>query len=139
MEALGAAAAILQLIELTIKTTSKLYSSYSSLKAYKSTRGRLAKEMRDLMRVLDQLLDITSVDGTSADTTKKRHAQALEQLFGRGDSILGSCNAEIQTILGLLEGSKLSWLQRQKQIESHLGEIERCKQQLGLAVQTQSM
>jgi len=75
----------------------------------------------------------------SSDTAKKRHAGSLERLFDRDNSIIQSCAAEITEILHLLDGPALSWPQRQKNIESRLKETERCKQQLALAVQTQSM
>lgn len=139
MEALGATAAILQLIDVALKTTSKVHSIYTVFRDAKDIRKRLQREMFDLVRVLGQLLDATQ-DGELPDRPKLGHAQVLRKLLDRNQSLLSCCTDEVAGIWKLLEKESLiSWPKRKSEIDQKLSNIASMKGELSFAIQTQSM
>lgn len=139
MEPLGATAAILQLIDVALKTTSKVYSIYRVFRDSKDIHERVQREMFDLVRVLNQLLDATQ-DDELPDRLKLRHVQVLRKLLTGKDSRLSHCIDEVVGIGKLLEAhSSISWPIRKREIDQRLSKIASVKEELSFAIQTQSM
>ncbi|KAK1704363.1 hypothetical protein BDP67DRAFT_215096 [Colletotrichum lupini] len=138
MEAVGGAAAILQLIDVALKTTIQVYKIYADFRDAKDTHKRLAREMRDLVRVLQQLLDV--VLDSDPDKPKSGHAEALREMLEGEDSIVACCQKDVIEVSNLLgEIPSASWPIRKRKIDRILSNIASTRAQLGLAVQTQSM
>jgi hypothetical protein len=145
MEAVGAASAILGLLGFTAKAILKIYEVYGTYKDAPDTVFRTTRGLRDLSRILEQILDIVNESGGEETTdsnvpTKAGHARVLETLLARDDNLVAACHTEIASLLKLLENTqRLTWPLRKKDIEKHMEAIESLKLQLGLAVQSQSM
>ncbi|KAL2024217.1 hypothetical protein VTK56DRAFT_9373 [Thermocarpiscus australiensis] len=138
MEAAGAASAILTFIHFALKATSHIYDLYSTFKHARDTVFRTTRDLRDLILVLEQMLDVVN-GNRGRPPTREAHARVLEDLFARDDNPVTACRAEIASILKLLDGPRITWPVRKKDIEKHLDNVERYKTQLGLAVQSHSM
>ena len=153
MAAVGAASAILGLLGFAATAVSKIYDLYSTYKDAPDTVFRTTRSLRDLSRILEQILDIVNASRPgSGETTGETgplsesgpgtagHARVLEELLTRDDNLVAACRIEIGSILKLLDGGpRLTWPLRKKDLEKHLQNIESLKAQLGLAVQSQSM
>ncbi|KAK1486328.1 pfs domain-containing protein [Colletotrichum tamarilloi] len=138
MEAVGGAAAILQLIDVALKTTIQVYKIYADFRDAKDTHKRLAREMRDLVRVLQQLLDV--VLDSDPDKPKSGHAEALREMLEGEDSIVACCQKdviEVSNLLGKIPSA--SWPIRKRKIDRILSNIVSTRTHLGLAVETQSL
>ncbi|KAF4782769.1 pfs domain-containing protein [Colletotrichum scovillei] len=138
MEAVGGAAAILQLIDVALKTTAQVYKIYADFRDAKETHKRLAREMRDLVRVLHQLLDV--VLDSDPDEPKSGHPEALRDMLEGKDNIVACCQEDVVKVSNLLgEVPSMSWPVRKRKIDQILSNVASTRAQLGLAVQTQSM
>lgn len=138
MEAVGGTAAILQLIDVVLKTTVQVYKIYGDFRDAKDTHKQLTREMSDLGRVLQQLLDV--VLDSDPDEPRSGHAQALREILEGNDNIVSCCQKDVDKISSLLgKDLKISWPIRKRKIEQILANIASTRAQLVLAVQTQSM
>ncbi|KXH44971.1 pfs domain-containing protein [Colletotrichum salicis] len=118
MEAVGAAAAILQLIDVALKTAIKVHEIYEEFRDAEDTHKRLVREMQDLTG----------------------HAQTLREMLSDEGNVASFCIEDIIEISKLLEkGPSISWPIRKRKIDRILSNIASTRPQLGLAVQTQSM
>jgi hypothetical protein len=144
MEAIGAASAILSFLSFAAKATAQIYGIYDAFKDAQETIFRTTRDLRDLTRILEQIFDIVNdrQSGSANDEDelpRSGHARILEDLMAKDDNPVTACRIEITSILELLNGHRITWPARKKDIEKHLQNIERLKAQLGLAMQSQSM
>ena len=145
MEAIGAASAILAFLSFTVKAVAQIYDIYGAFKDASETVFRTTRDLRHLMRVLEQILDIINDTENDQETREDEparagHARLLKDLMTRDDSPMAACRTEIISILEIFTGSsRITWPLRKKDVEKHLENIERWKAQIGLAVQSQSM
>ncbi|KAK1621666.1 hypothetical protein BDP81DRAFT_400944 [Colletotrichum phormii] len=138
MEAVGAIAAILQLIDVALKTAIRAHKIYEEFRDAEDTHKRLVREMHDLVRVLQQLLAVIMDSGP--DEPKTGHAQTLREMLNAEGNIVAFCAGDIIEISRLLEkGPSIAWPIRKRKIDRILSNIASTRAQLGLAVQTQSM
>ncbi|KAK1545907.1 pfs domain-containing protein [Colletotrichum paranaense] len=138
MEAVGGTAAILQLIDVALKTTIQVYKIYADFRDAEDFHKRLVREMHDLVNVLHQLLDLVLV--SDPNEPKCGHAQALRGMLEGKDNLVSCCQEDIDEISKLLgKVASASWPIRKRKIDRILSNIASTRAQLGLAVQTQSM
>jgi Na+-translocating ferredoxin:NAD+ oxidoreductase RNF subunit RnfB len=147
MEAVGAASAIIAFLGFAAKAAAQIYEIYGTYKDASETVFRTTRDLRHLMRVLEQILEI--VNDTQAgqnrdvqvdEAARTGHARVLEDLMTTDDGPLAACRTEIASILKILDNSsRIAWPLRKKDVEKHLENLERLKTQIGLAVQSQSM
>ncbi|KAK2789888.1 hypothetical protein FQN52_005851 [Onygenales sp. PD_12] len=133
MEALSAAAAILQVLELTIRIGSACQSFYVGVKDARRDVQRVIDEMTSLSDVLFQLQDVLESPGGSS--------LALSDLLTKSSGPLHTCHAELAALKQKLEvafkgGSirRLSWPFREKEVGKLVDAIERQKSALELAL-----
>ncbi|KAI3530432.1 pfs domain-containing protein [Colletotrichum filicis] len=139
MEAVGSTAAILQLVELSLKVTSEVYNAYTIIRDAKDIRNRIQREMTDLVRVLGQLMDTVS-DKELADETNPGHVRVLRKLLIKEDSPLANCAKDIAEIRKLLqEARSVTMPFRKGDIDRRLANIAAIKREISFAIQTQSM
>jgi hypothetical protein len=151
MEAVGAVSTILGLPGITTKVLSQIYEIYNAYKDAPEILFRTTRDLRDLSRILEQILNIVSESRSDSETSddgsrsgpesgRPAHARVLEELLTRDDNLVAACRTEIGSIRRLLDGApRLTWPLRKKDLEKHLETIESLKAQLTLAVQSQSM
>ena len=144
MEAVGAASAILAFLGFTAKAISRIYDIYGTYKDASETVLRTTRDLRHLMRILEQILEIVHDTETGQDhedgAARTGHARLLEDLMARDDGPMAACRIEIASILKIFESlPRIAWPLRKKDIEKHLENLERLKTQIGLAIQSQSM
>jgi hypothetical protein len=145
MEAVGAASAIIAFLGFAAKAVAHLYDVYGTYKDASETVFRTTRDLRHLMRVLEQILEIVNdtqvgQDAHEDEAERTGHARLLEDLMATDDGPLAACRTEIASILEIFDtSSRIAWPLRKKDVEKHLGNLERLKTQIGLAVQSQSM
>ncbi|PGH16886.1 hypothetical protein AJ80_05030 [Polytolypa hystricis UAMH7299] len=133
MEALGAAAAILQILELTVKVGSACQTFYVSVRDARRDIKRVIDEMANLSDVLFQLQDVLDSPGASALTSS--------DLLDRADGPLIICRVELEVLKDKLEVAskrgglrRLAWPFREKEVTKLVEAIERQKSMLELAL-----
>jgi hypothetical protein len=139
MEAIGAATAILQLLEISIKIFSACQVYYIGVKDARKDISRLTTEITSLSDVLQQLQDILD-SNDSAETGGSKFVVA--GILTREDGPLRGCERELTALaekLAQAEGKggklrSLTWPFKEKEVQKAVEEIERQKASLELCL-----
>lgn len=141
MEAFGAAVSVLTVIQMTHKAVFFLYESHRTIKSADDDRLHIIRDLRDLERVLNRILDVVSDQRTTAGNSRRDHAAKLRAYLESDDSPVAACKEEVVAILEVLEKHKksLTWPLRRKEVQERLQNIERYKARLVAAMHASSM
>lgn len=133
MEAIGAAAAVIQLVELTIKIGSACQKYYIGVKDARKDIQRVTDEVTSLADVLQQIQDI--IDGPRGSSL------VISDVLNKPEGPLQACYAELtglnETLSSSSSGGKLrslAWPFKEKEITKFLAVIERQKAALELTL-----
>ncbi|KAL1637760.1 hypothetical protein SLS56_000315 [Neofusicoccum ribis] len=140
MEAFGAAVSILTVIQMTHKAVLGLYETHRTIKGADDDRAHIIRDLRDLERVLNRILDLVSAQRKPEDPRRDHVTKLLDYLESK-DSPVTACKEEIFMIQEVLEKHKrkLSWPLRKKEIQERLQNVERYKGRLVAAMHASSM
>jgi hypothetical protein len=133
MEALGAAAAILQVLDLAVKIGGACQAYYVAVKDARRDIKRVMDEMTNLSDILFQLQDVLDAPGASK--------LPLADFLNKPNGPLQGCVWELTALKDKLELStnggtlrRLAWPFKEKEIATLVAAIERQKSTLELAL-----
>ncbi|GME33642.1 hypothetical protein GTA08_BOTSDO08131 [Neofusicoccum parvum] len=115
MEAFGAAVSILTVIQMTHKAVLGLYETHRTIKGADDDREHIIRDLRDLERVLNRILDLVSAQRKPGDPRRDHVAKLLDYLESK-DSPADMLASHIQKES---ESAVLAWL-RCPDVQSNL-------------------
>ena len=138
LTAIGAAASIATLIEITAKAVSTIYKETLTLKKADSQRGEVVRELGSLDFALRQIYEVLAgfVDGVGQNHRRR----ILIDHIAKDVGVFETCTNEVQTILGICDKlqESVDWLKKKREIIDKLEIVRRCREELSFILQVDS-